>query len=46
VQHAGALAGLLQAEDLRALLAALHATAALSQEGGELLITLPGDIDA
>jgi C4-dicarboxylate-specific signal transduction histidine kinase len=46
VQHAGALAGLLQADDLRALLVALHATAVFSQDGGELLITLPGDIDA
>jgi signal transduction histidine kinase len=45
-QHAGAVTGVLESEDVRTLLAALHASAGFDQGSGQLFITLPGDIDA
>jgi signal transduction histidine kinase len=45
-EHAGAVTGVLESEDVRSLLAALRASAGFSRESGELFITLPGDIDA
>jgi len=44
-RHADALAGLLEADALEALLAALGASAAFHQESGDLVITLPMNID-
>jgi signal transduction histidine kinase len=46
VERADTVAYLTEADDIKALLAALHASAGFDPESGELFITLPGDIDA
>jgi hypothetical protein len=45
-EHPERFAGLTEADDIKALLAALHARAEFDQQSGELVITLPGNIDA